>query len=150
MVYNRHNRTNVFQPDAHVDDTQAHQVGSGVGGGRGIIAAPINAPADLSEDPFPVFQFHASRFPNGVTITDFGFSISAASAGYTVALKKYTSPTDGAPVTVESVATVGAAQQAEDDGTIDNPDIAAGNMLYVDLPAVDVNWVLVWITFTID
>ncbi len=150
MVFNRHDRTKTFQPDAHEDNRQAHQLGSSGPGARATAQFPVDSPHLLAQDPGEVLHIHASRFPNGITITDFGFDISAASAGYTVALKKYTSPTDGAPVTIESVATVGAAQEAEDDGTIDNPDVDAGDLIYLDFPTTTMAKCHVWITFTID
>jgi hypothetical protein len=108
-----------------------------------------NKPSELDQNPFFIWHFHASRFPNGVTITDCGIDTPSAASTYSVDFKRYDDPTDGSPDTIETVAT-SASYQAEDDGTIDNPDIAAGDMLAVNLPATDIDSLLVWITFTID
>ena len=145
----RHFRETTFDDDSHEGDTTAHGIGVS-GTVIRMIQAPLDKPHTLSVDPFEIWHFHASLFPNGVTITDCGFDLSGASAGYSVDFMKLTSPTDASPVTIETVATVGGAEQAEDDGTIDNPDLAAGDLLYVSLPATAMNECHVWVTFTID
>lgn len=108
-----------------------------------------NKPSELDDNPFFIWTFHASRFPNGVTITDCGIATPSAASSYSVDFEKYTSPTDGSPVNIETVAT-SASYEAEDNGTIDSPDIGVGDMLAVNLPVTDIPTLLVWVTFTID
>ena len=148
IPYDRHDRTSIFQADSHQDSAQAHQVFAQLIGSIALVQATIDEPDLLTQNPFVLLTVHASRFPNGITITDCGI-ITHPSSTYSVDFKKYTNPADGAPVTIETVATDGS-QEAEDDGTIDNPDISAGDIIYVNLPSGDLDQLSVWMTFTID
>lgn len=150
-VMDRHDRSTTFHGEAHVDDTTAHRGG---GGPSGIytIGVPINQPSQLDlngNDDFLIWEFDATRFPDGITIIGFGIITPVAASTYSLSLVKYTSPTDGSPVIVETIAT-SASYTATDDGTIDNPDIAAGDLLYVRIPATAVDQLFVRVTFTID
>jgi len=143
-----HDRQTTFQTESHVDDVSAHRTG-GVGeGGIGFVSGNIDDPDSLTQNPFPFLSVHASRFPNGITVTDCGI-ITHPSSTYSMDFKKYTSPSDGSPVTIETVATSGS-QEAEDDGTIDNPAVAVGDIVYINLPATDIDSLYFWMTFTID
>lgn len=137
----------------HDADPYRHQIASATGiiGSRGSSGAQLTILAPHAIDSaIPVLHAHVSQFPNGITITDFAIGISAGSAGYTVTLWKYTSPTDGSPVSIESVATVGVAQEAEDDGTIDSPDLDAGDWVYAALPTTVMSWCQILVTYDID
>ena len=41
-------------------------------------------------------------------------------------------------------------KEAEDDGTLSDADIAAGSIIYVDLPTDDLDMLQIWGTYTID
>ena len=147
----RHDRGTTFHPESHTDDTTAHTAG---GGPSGIytIGVPINQPSQLDlngSDDFLIWEFDATRFPDGVTIIGFGIITPVAASTYSASLVKYTSPTDGSPVIVETIAT-SASYTATDNGTIDNPDIAAGDLLYARIPVTEVDQLFVRVTFTID
>ncbi len=120
--------------------------------GTHTIQLPISNPSDLdatTRAAFFFWHFHESRFPNGVTVTDAGINTPNAASSYSVDFMRYDDPEDGSPDTIETVAT-SASFQAEDNGTIDNPDIAAGAMLAVSLPVTVIDLLHIWITFTID
>lgn len=141
------NRKLINEVGHSTDDPQAHQGGL-LRGSIGFIQATVDDPDNLVQNPFVFLKVHTSRFTNGITVTDCGI-ITHPSSTYSVAFKNYTSPADGSPVTIETVAT-SASQEAEDDGTIDNPTVAVGNIVYILLPATDIDEVSVWMTFTID
>jgi len=101
----------------------------------------------LAHEPVPLLNVHASRFPDGITVTDCGI-ITDPSSTYSVTFKNFSSPSDGSPVSIETVATSGSTE-AEDNGTIDNPDVDVGSIVYVDLPATDIDGLYVWMTYII-
>ena len=104
---------------------------------QAIIDAPI------------IMQVHTSWAASGITITDCGI-ITDNSSSYTVNFEEWTSPTDGAPATIESVAT-STSYEAEDNGTIDDGAIAVGSMICVDLPTTaGTAELFVWITYTVN
>ena len=107
----------------------------------------MDDPDTVVNEPVPLLNVHASRFPNGITVTDCGI-ITDPSSTYSVIFKNFSSPSDGSPVSIETVATSGSTE-AEDDGTIDNPDIDVGSIVYVDLPATDIDGLYVWMTYII-
>jgi len=144
----RHDRTTTTQMESHVDNVSAHRGGATQPTGAYTLQVPIDDPGSLTQNPFPVLTVHISRFPNGITITDCGI-VTHPSSTYSVDFKKYSAPDDGSPVTIETV-TTSASYEAEDNGAIDNPDISAGDLIYLNLPATDVDSLLAWITFTID
>lgn len=146
-VMDIHNRETTTTLEAHVEYNESHQPPVVVAG-QGFKDYDIDEPDLLKQNPVPFLTVHASRFPNGITITDFGILTFAAATTYSVDLKKYTSPTDGSPVTIETVAT-SASREAEDNGTIDNPDVDAGDIIVLNLPADDIDNVYCWMTFTI-
>lgn len=129
----------------HIMDPYAHHKTTGI---KSFLSATIDFPSGLRQNPFVLLSVHASRFANGITVTDCGI-VTHPSSTYSVDFKNYSSPTDGSPVTIETVATSGS-QEAEDNGTIDNPSVAANNIVYVNLPATVIDQVNVWVTFTID
>ena len=147
-IMDRHDRGTTFHPESHVDDNSGHRTADTVVNNIGFAVATIDDPDTLIQNPFILLPVHASQFANGITVTDCGI-ITHPSSTYSVDFKKYTSPSDGSPVTIETVAT-SASQEAEDDGTINNPDIDAGDIIYVNLPATDIDQLCVWVTFTID
>lgn len=144
---NRHDRRSTWNQDSHEVNTGAHRTGV-VGGNIHTINVPIPDPQLATENPAMVFKFPESRFPDGATVTDCGIAISAASAGYSIDFQK-AATVGGALTTIETVATVGAATEAEDDGTIDNPDIDANDILYINLPSTIMTKTLVWVTIEI-
>ncbi len=145
-----HDRSTTFHGESHTDDTTAHRAGGGPSGVY-TIGVSFNQPSTLDlngNDDFLIWEFDATRFPNGVTIIEFGIITPVAASTYSCSIVKYTSPTDGSPVVVETVAT-STSYTATDDG-IDNPDIAAGDLLYVRIPVTAVDQLFVRVTFTID
>ena len=101
-----------------------------------------------TEDAVPVFSTETDVAPFGITLISVGIKTDVSSS-YTVNFEEWTSPTDGAPSTIESVAT-SSTTEAEDDGTLTDSSIAAGSIIYVDLPTTDIDMLVVWGTFYIN
>jgi len=129
-------------------DRYAHQVAGATG--VHIAQATLAVPDSLQSesDAYPILSVHADWAPNGITVQGCGIATSESSS-YSVNFEEWTSPTDGSPSTIETVAT-SSSTEAEDDGTITDPDVAVGSYIFVDLPADDISWVHVWVTYTID
>lgn len=100
-----------------------------------------------TEDAVPIFPVEVEAFPFGITLVDVGIKTDASSS-YTVNFEEWTSPTDGSPSTIESVAT-SSSTEAEDDGTLSDASIAAGSIIYVDLPSTGIDMLVIWGTFWI-
>lgn len=112
-------------------------------------SATITDPHNLSEDEVSILPVEAEWAPNGITLYDVGIKTDNASS-YSVNFEEWTAPDDGAPSTIETVAT-SSSREAEDDGTLTDSSIAAGSIVYVDLPTTEgTTMLVVWGTFTID
>jgi hypothetical protein len=83
-------------------------------------------------DAVTILPVEATWAPAGIRILDCYLKTSASST-YSVGFEEWTSPTDGSPSTIETVAT-STSTEAEDDGTLSDADVAAGSIVRVDLP----------------
>lgn len=101
-----------------------------------------------TSDALPILPVESTWAPGGITILDIYLKTDASST-YSINMEEWTSPTDGAPSTIETVAT-SASTEAEDDGTLTDAAIAAGSIVFVDLPATAANWITVSFTYTIN
>jgi hypothetical protein len=99
-------------------------------------------------DAIPILTVESTWAPAGITIRDIYLKTSASST-YSISLEEWTSPTDGAPTTIEAVAT-SSTTEAEDDGTLADGAIAAGSLIFVDLPATAESWIQVTFTYTVN
>jgi hypothetical protein len=100
-------------------------------------------------DFIPLLAVESSWAPYGITITDCGIKTNGPSS-YSVNFEEWTSPSDGAPSTIETVAT-SSTYEAEDNGAMTDANIAAGSIVGIDLPTTaGVEWLQVWITYTVD
>jgi hypothetical protein len=90
-------------------------------------------------DFVPILPVEAAWAPNGIRILDTYLKTSASST-YSVNFEEWTSPTDGSPSTIETVAT-STSTEAEDDGTLTDADGAAGSIIGVDLPTTAETWI---------
>jgi len=104
-------------------------------------------------DAVTIFPIEAEKYPNGITITDFGIK-TAASSSYSVVLEEWTAPgTHSADL--ETVAT-STSLEAEDNGTIGNGsgggagDCNVGSIIKIDLPTDDIDELSGWIVFTVN
>jgi hypothetical protein len=112
-----------------------------------IASASIYDPDSIqgTEDAIPIFSVETDWAGGGIKLVSVGIKTDASST-YSVDFEEWTSPTDGAPSAIETVAT-SASTEAEDDGTLTDSDIAVGSIIYVDLPATDIDMLHVWITY---
>lgn len=107
----------------------------------------VDNPDAITDTVITLLDVDSLEYPSGVTVI--GCSIKTnPSSTYSVAFKNYSDPATVVN-TIETVATSGS-QEASDDGTIDNPDVAVGNIIYAVLPATDVDSVFVKVRFTKD
>lgn len=98
-------------------------------------------------DAVPLLAIESTWAPNGITIRDIYLKTDSSST-YSINLEEWTSPTDGSPSTIETVAT-SSTTEAEDDGTLSDSSIAAGSIVFVDLPSTAANWIQVTVTYYI-
>lgn len=99
-------------------------------------------------DAIPLFAVEAEAFEHGITLLDCGIKTNASSS-YTVNFEEWTAPDDGSPATIESVAT-SSSLEAEDDGTLTDGAIAAGSIIYADLPDTDIDMLVLWFTYIVN
>jgi len=101
-----------------------------------------------TEDAIDIMEAHADWAPFGITLVSCGIKTDASST-YSVDFEEWTSPADGSPSAIETVAT-SSTLEAEDDGTLTDSAIAAGSIVYADLPATDIDKLTVWVTYYIN
>jgi hypothetical protein len=99
-------------------------------------------------DAVPVLPVEPNSFPGGITILALGIKTDSSST-YSVNFEEWTAPGDGSPSTIETVAT-SASTEAGDDGTIADASIAAGSIIYIDLPDTDIDVLQVWGTYYVN
>lgn len=99
------------------------------------------------EDAVMIFPVESEYAPFGIKLLSVGIKTDSSST-YSVNFEEWTSPSDGSPSTIETVAT-SSSYEAEDDGTLSDSDIAAGSIIYVDLPTTDIDMLQVWGTYYI-
>lgn len=100
------------------------------------------------QDAVPVLPVEIEWAPHGITLVDLGIKTDAAST-YSVNFEEWTSPTDGLPQTLETVAT-SSSTEAEDDGVLTDASVAAGSIIYIDLPTTDIDMLTIWGTYYIN
>lgn len=99
-------------------------------------------------DAVSILSVESSWAPFGITLIKVGIKTNASSS-YSVNFEEWTSPTDGAPATIETVAT-SSTTEAEDDGTLTDASIAAGSIVKIDLPTTDISELTVWVVYRIN
>ena len=98
-------------------------------------------------DAIPILAIESDWAPHGIKLISVGIKVGNATT-YSVNFEEWTSPTDGAPSTIETVAT-NASTEAEDDGALTDSDIAVGSIIYADLPTTNVAILQIWGTYYI-
>lgn len=99
-------------------------------------------------DAVSILSVESSWAPFGITLVKVGIKTNASSS-YSVNFEEWTSPTDGSPATIETVAT-SSTTEAEDDGTLTDASIAAGSIIKIDLPTTDIAELTVWVVYRIN
>lgn len=98
-------------------------------------------------DAVSILAVESTWAPNGIRILDCYLKTSASST-YSVNFEEWSSPTDGSPSTIETVAT-SSSTEAEDDGTLSDADAAAGSIVRADLPTTAESEITVGFTYLI-
>ena len=99
-------------------------------------------------DQVPVLTVHADYAPFGIKILGCGISTGEAST-YAVNFEEWSDPVTLVS-TIEAGITTSASTEDEDDGTIDDSDIATGSYVMVDLPDTQLgSWLTCWISYYI-
>jgi len=101
----------------------------------------------LLSDAIPFIAVDSFNYPHGITITAIRLATSSA-ATLAINVENWTSPTDGAPVTIDNIATSAGTEQTET--TITSPVVAAGDYIFLDLDNTNVNWAKVTIWYYVN
>lgn len=120
---------------------------------QAVIIDPDNLPA--SEDTVMVLRVTADEFPSGITIRHIKLSCRpVAPSDYVVDFWEFTendaTGTETIIETASAIKVASAAREGEDDGTLSNAGIAAGNYIMAILPATDVEQLQITVIYTID
>ena len=91
----------------------------------------------LISDAIPFFTVDSYNYPSGITITAIRLATSEV-ASMAVNVEEWVDPTDGAPVTLDNIATSASTEQTET--TITDAVVAAGSYVFLDLDTTNVNW----------
>jgi hypothetical protein len=132
------------------EDAVNIQGGSGSAGGvpaNTDVALPLVRQKDITllepdqiqvvSDAIPMFTVDSFNYPNGITITAIRLATSSNST-LAVNVEEWVSPTDGAPVTIDNIATSSSTEITET--TISDASVAAGSYVMLDLDTTDINW----------
>lgn len=99
------------------------------------------------EDAIPLLNVESQWAPFGITIKDIWIKIDAA-VSYTATLEEWSDPvTYGSDI--ESL-TISSGTEVKDDGTLSDASIAAGSIVFVDLPTTAANFLTVSFSFIIN
>ena len=114
-----------------------------------FFSATIIQPADVQSniDAVPLLPVESYWAPFGIKLLRLGIKTNSSST-YSIDFEEWTAPNDGSPSAIETVAT-SSSYEAIDNGTLTDSDIAAGSIIYADLPTTDVNSVQIWGTYYI-
>lgn len=94
-------------------------------------------------DNVPMFAVESDQYPNGITIKKV-FLKTDANSTLAINVERWTSPLDGAPTTIVNIATAASAEAAS--GAL-SFDVAAGEIVMLDLDTTNVNWAQVGVSF---
>lgn len=95
-------------------------------------------------DAWPIFCVDSYNFPNGIQIVAIRLATSASSsASYNI--EEWVSPVDGAPTTIDAIATSTSNETTET--TISDGAVATGGYVFVDLDTTDIAWAEITLWF---
>jgi len=94
-----------------------------------------------------MFAVDSYNYPSGITITAIRLATSASST-LAINVEEWTSPTDGAPATIDNIATSASTETTET--TITDATVAVGSYVFLDLDSTDVNWAKVTIWYYVN
>jgi hypothetical protein len=100
-----------------------------------------------TSDALPVLAVEVEWAPHGITLVDVGIKTDSASS-YSVTFEEWTDPATYSSE-IETVAT-SSSVEAADDGTLTDSSIAAGSIVFIDLPATDIDVLQVWFTYYVN
>jgi len=96
-----------------------------------------------SASAIAIFHIDPAKYPYGVKITDLEIT-TVVNATYTLNFSEYKSNDPNAPTylnIIESIALSAKGHKKVSGADINDPDIAAGNYIYVNLPSTNIPWV---------
>lgn len=102
-----------------------------------------------TSDAIPILPVEATWAPFGITVRDIYLKTDASST-YSIDLEEWTTIAGGTVTQIESAIATSGSLEAEDDGTLNDASVAAGSIVFVDLPATAVNFITVTFTYTIN
>lgn len=148
-VMDIHNRETTINLESHELYVSSHRPGVIPGETVGMSLAPIDRPDLLATVEVELLYAHVDKYPNGVAILSCGLNTGQESSTYSIDFQIRSTPNDGSPTAVETVATAGSIV-AEDDGSLSATDVAVDEYIYAILPITVVSRVNVWVTYTVN
>ena len=100
-----------------------------------------------TEDAIPLMRVETEWAPHGITVLDIFLSADAANSG-TYVIEEWTDPTTWGS-DIESCV-FSASTEFEDDGTLADSAVAAGNYIFIDFDTTALNFLNVTITYIIN
>jgi hypothetical protein len=109
----------------------------------------VNDPEAINT-PSPFWYCDPVMYPSGVTLTRVAIQIPADGV-YSVEFEEWTGDPPAVGTTIETVATGASDNYASvSGGDIDDSSIAAGNWIFLELPATDIDWMTAMFYFYIN
>lgn len=147
MQLDRHNRESVDRLPSHNENQQAHNAATQPGSTVKSVQWDTDQPDLLGTALIKLLTVHSDFAPDGITIITVGLETGESST-YEVTYQIRDNPTDASPTTIETIAT--SASEEVESSSLDEDSVAAGQFVYVVLPATDVGKASGFMNFTID
>ena len=105
---------------------------------------------DGVNDQLPILHVKALLYPHGIELDSLSITLPA-DAAYSMVFEEWTMVAPGDPPTyqndIETVTTGATDAYKGDDGTINDAVIDAGDFIFLDIPATDVDWIHVQVIY---
>ena len=146
-MLDRHNRESVFIGVTHDENQEAHNAATQPGSTVKSAQWDTDQPDELGTFLIKVLDVHADFAPNGITLLTAKLETGEDST-YEVTYQRRDTPADASPDEIAVLET--SASQEVETTVFTNGTVAAGQYIYVVIPATDVNKAGGLTNFTID
>jgi hypothetical protein len=119
-----------------------------IGGKIQTAQISIDDPDGLVYDTVGILNVHADKYPAGITVVSWGF-VRTSTTSSTLSLYEATDLTDGTMAVIETITTC-TGEECEDDGSIANAVVDAGDIIVVDYNDVAEGTIQIWVTFYVN
>jgi hypothetical protein len=104
--------------------------------------------AQAIADAIPLLVVESTWAPNGITIANIYLKTDAAST-YSLSLEEWTAMVSPTTTTIETVAT-SSSSEATDDGSLSDSTVAAGSIIFANLPTTTANFITISFTYRVN